>query len=227
MKISRDNKTWLYAIEWEDGRRSVVPSVTTVIDAALGTWREQEIGMIKQAIRSGQEAGGISYLGARLMRTAQAIVNAGDFGRKVHEATELDDAGILDEASLDPRIGACVSAWRAFKADLKLEITESERMVASRLGYAGMVDALAIIKGKLSVIEKKSRAFNPARDPLQTAAYAHAAAENIGEQIHLDRYVVSLNLDGSYSLHKNTDRGDLDIFRCCLAAYSWRKKHGQ
>jgi len=223
VKISRNDRTWEYSVEYEDGRRAVLPSVTTVIDAALGTWRGQEIGLIEEAIHRGQDVGEVIDLGARITRTAQNIINAGDFGRKVHEATELDDSGILDEASLDPRIAACVSAWRAFKSEHAPKIMDSERMVASRLGYAGTVDALAMVKDKLSIIEKKSRAYNPARDQLQTAAYAQAMAENIGGKITLDRYVVSLSLDGKYSLHKNIDRGDLDIFRCCLAVFNWRR----
>lgn len=77
-------------------------------------------------------------------------------GQYVHKACELDDLGTLDESSLDPRLAPYVLAWRNFKRDCRVIVTEIERPVCSPLGYAGTPDRLATVSGALAVLDIKS-----------------------------------------------------------------------
>lgn len=231
MKIERDDKTWLYTVEWDDGRRSQLKSVTNLIDAAFGLYRGFDIDLLEKLLElEGREMHQAALnLAPRAIGLIERVKNAGNFGRHVHELTELDDHGLLNEDALDPNLRGILTAWRGWRTKFGIDVIDGEVKLASRLGYAGTLDRIVTSFGdrsKLILVEIKSRAFNPWRDCLQTAAYKYAWEEMTGQKI-ARRVVVSLNLDGSWKAVENKGRGDMDIFRCALAINQWRENHGQ
>lgn len=227
MRIERDDKTWLYTVEWDDGRRRTCRSATTIIDAAFGTFRGIETEFLETMLENPTEEEAVrAFRNARYI--AERVKKAGEFGSHVHELTELDDHGVLDVENLDPNLRGILDAWRKFREEQGIEIVEAETKVASRLGYAGTLDRIATEQAtgheKLVLLEIKSREHNVWRDCLQTAAYKFAYEEMTGRKI-AKRIVVSLFQDGTYKSTENKGRRDLDIFRSALAINQWRENH--
>ena len=120
-------------------------------------------------------------------------------GEYVHEATALDDAGKLDESSLDPVILPYVQAWRRFRKDsgflpLKIECRVGHPVYR----YAGTLDRIGEMPDDGQwVLDIKTG--SPADwHPLQTALYA-VAAEYMDGDVTLKRAAVYLRDNGSYS----------------------------
>jgi len=222
MKITRDDATWMYSVEWDDGRRQQLASVTTIIDAALGQFQGFTLDQLQDMFRDGERAGQIAATVAAVM---DRVRNAGAFGRAVHSLTELDDQGILDEDSLDPALKLILAAWKKFKVDCNPIMCCAEHSIASKLGYAGTLDRIATMDGKPVLLEIKSRPYKAGRDGLQTIAYQKAYEEMTKTKIS-KRYVIELTLGGDYKLTETKDRQDWDMFRCALAIFNWREKHG-
>jgi hypothetical protein len=92
----------------------------------------------------------------------------------------------------DARLDGHVRCWREWAAAEKPEFVAVERRVASvRFRYAGTLDAIARMRGKLWLIDYKASAT--CRDALQMAAYALAWEEGGGERI---QGLAAVQIDG-------------------------------
>lgn len=152
------------------------------------------------------------------------LERASEFGTHVHLATELDDQGILDEASLDPALAPYLAAWRVFKRESGFTITSTEeRVYHARLGYAGTLDRRATRRYRDALIDIKSGIVPISTGP-QTAAYARAVAD-MGGPRNLLRYCVQLRREGTYRLIPLTDPADWTAFLSCLNVLKWRNRN--
>ena len=142
---------------------------------------------------------------------------AREFGQHVHMACDLDNKGVLDEATLDPALAPYLAGWRKYRADSGLVIVESElRLHDARLGYAGTCDVLGELRGQRCVIDIKS-GLVPKTVGAQTAAYANALKVR-------RRYCVQL-MPNDYRVHALTDPADFYLFLSCLNIAKWREKN--
>lgn len=226
MKITRDDATWLYTVTDDKGRARILSSVTTIIDSALHQFRGFETNqfaeMLQSEINGAREK--VSQITAGVVGLMGKVINAGHFGRAVHQLTELDDRENLDEESLDPALVPILHAWRKFRVDHRPVMIYAEHLVASKLGYAGTLDRVAEINGQRVLLEIKSRPYKQGRDGLQTIAYQKAYEEMTKTKIS-KRYVLELSLAGTYILTINSDRQDWDMFRTALAIHNYRRKY--
>ena len=159
---------------------------------------------------------------------------AAEFGRKVHRIVELACQGRLQESSLKPAhayeadLTPILQAWLRCMAERDVKRPEVEVVVASlKHGYAGRLDLIADVSGVRSVIEIKSRPYNPIREPLQTIAYLEAYNENkpAAERARR-RFFCELRLDGAYDWRVMKGKQDFHYFRCLLAIHHWEGKNG-
>ena len=89
-------------------------------------------------------------------------------GRQVHAACAFIAQGI--DFDCDPRIEGRVAACRAWFKDMRPEVVEVETPVCHPLlRYAGTPDLVAMVQGKLRLVDYKS-SFSPINQ-LQLAAY--------------------------------------------------------
>lgn len=144
-----------------------------------------------------------------------------DLGTFVHEATEYIDMGA--EVPYYPGAEGYVEAYRRFKADFDFMPTEAELQVYHKtLRYAGTIDRVGTINGKLSVIDLKTMvAIDLCAVGPQTAAYTECY---FGIK---KRYCLQLKSDGSYKLIECKCKEDFQAFMSALNIYNWRKKHGK
>jgi hypothetical protein len=229
MKITRDDKTWNYTCTDEAGGVRILPSVTTIIDAALGHFQGFKISDFKGMLEADEpDRSKIERITVGAVAMTSKIKNAGNFGQAVHTLTELEDHGELDEDDLDTALRPILEAWRKFKSDHAPKILMRESKVCHRrLGYAGTIDGIIDMHGSEAVLEIKSRKYLEGRDELQTVAYAKAYEDTLKvTKLKTRRYVIELKLDGTYILTENKSAGDWEMFRCCLAIWYWRVNHG-
>ncbi len=142
-------------------------------------------------------------------------------GRLVHLATQLDDEGDLQEATLDPELLPYVQAWR--NARRGLEMGESFTLIEWRghhaqFGYAGTLDRLY---GSLLIDIKTNDAPDWTR--IQLAAYAALVTD---KPMTLTRLAVELHRDETYRVAEYPARkwqADFNVFLAALTVY--REKH--
>lgn len=146
-------------------------------------------------------------------------------GSKAHKAIHFAMENDLDETTVHPSLIPYVDAARAVVRDLGLSIVAVEKRIYSNaFGYAGTLDFLGGIKGKLWLIDWKTGDPPPAT-ALQLAAYADGHSEETGAHISR-RYAARLKPDGTYNLIPYTDRHDTEKFRAAVTVAAWRKEHG-
>jgi hypothetical protein len=139
-------------------------------------------------------------------------------GQAVHACAALIAQGV--EFEHDPAIDGQVRAVRRFFAEVKPTVIAVERQVYSaRYQYAGTLDLLATIGGKVMVVDYK--ASESAALPYQLAAYS------IAEITDRHGCGVIINEDGSYKMTKVYDlRLYQQGFLALLTAYNIRRGAG-
>jgi len=149
----------------------VVPSVTTVLRDVLGN---QFVGIDPIYMQRGSVAHALYHL----------LATGEDLG-----AYEFDE-----------RLRGNVEGWQSFIRTSGAEILGSEMRVGSKLHkYAGTLDLLCMINGKMTVVDYKSTSTK--RDVLQLAGYVLALEET--EAIKATQAVsVEINGDGGYKMGK-------------------------
>ena len=141
-------------------------------------------------------------------------------GSFAHLATELDDKGELDEATVDPANLGHLEAWRKFKVESGIKILAiEERVYNDMYRYAGTLDRRVMYQGWESVIDIKTGNSYPWH-PIQTAAYAMALGKGVA------RFSVYLSDSGSYKLVEHTDKNDQLVFMAAIRLADWRSENG-
>lgn len=126
--------------------------------------------------------------------------HAAQRGTAVHLATEFYDDDDLDEATIDPEILPYVEAWRTFREESGFAVLQSEvRVYSARHRYAGTVDTIGLLDGRLAMVEKKTTAILHPATAVQVTAYGRAYNEIVGpgERVR-SIHSVHLRRDGTY-----------------------------
>lgn len=187
-----------------------------------------------------------SWEGRRLPSVTQVLRVLDDFGdvpkdvldfaafrgTAVHEATALADRDDLDEESLDPELAGYVAAWRRFREESGFEpLLVEHRVVNLQLGYAGTVDRVGQLGGRMALLDIKSGSRVPRSAGPQLAGYwealtwmvEHGYLERSLRLHYRDRYVVHLRPEGRYSLVPMRDPRDRSIFAAALDIWNWKE----
>jgi hypothetical protein len=127
---------------------------------------------------------------------------AADIGTMVHDYLEKYlNAGIngetLPEMPINPHIRAAIKAFLGWTKENKVKFIAAERKVYSKkYKYAGTLDALGYVNGKLSIIDFKTSSGIYDDMFVQTSAYAKAVEEEDNVKVE-DCYIVRVPKDGS------------------------------
>lgn len=163
---------------------------------------------------------------------ADVLRRKADIGTAVHLATEYDDDGDLDDATLPDEIRGYVDAWRAFRRDTGWVTEQSEQRVYSkRYGYAGTLDCIGhfermkTVRPSVKCVVDKKATFTimPAVGP-QVAAYAEAWNETNTPKVRR-RFAALLRPNGTYLLHECGDATDFSVFLSGLTLSNWLARH--
>lgn len=172
-----------------------------------------------------------------------AMASASRRGTWVHEAIDrFHITGNWDCG--DPNIDSITYPYRAgyleFLSDTGAEPLEGEKVVSHRLyGYAGRLDKIYRIRGRLTVLDFKVTAAMPKTVWVQLAAYMEAFNDEIkgfralepvrGQSYSLatERAALRLRPNEKYQLRRPPEPfpEDLRVFLACLQLHSWKEKN--
>ena len=211
------------------GKKYHVPSVTSVLGVlakpALIPWAvNQAIDLIRPSITPGVEHAE-SYL-EQVYESAKKEASrlkraAGDVGTEAHTVLErYPDIPTLP----DGPVGRCVAGGVAWLESAKPEWKIKEQPIYSRrYRFSGRLDGLAVIAGRLSLVDWKSSKGIYPEYRLQTAAYNAAWEEEHPEDRIEQRVLIHLGKeDGSFTPYiypRDTLRKDFYAFLCALGLY--------
>lgn len=184
-----------------------VTSITGILDKpALLYWvNNTDCEYLEKALKPGTVIDEISK---------SALINGmkGLFRKKSQEAADIGtmfhkwleqylNAGIngdpLPEMPVNPHMRAAIEAFLDWTRANKVKFIASERKIYSKkYKYAGTLDAIGYVNGKLSIIDFKTSSGIYDDMFVQVAAYANAVEEEDGVKIE-DCYIVRVPKDGS------------------------------
>ena len=150
---------------------------------------------------------------------AKLMDRASKFGTAVHKATELYDLGRLDYDSLDAALMPYLEAWIKFLNDTGFKIECIEEKIYSQFGYAGTLDRIGYLNGKLTLLDIKTTTSIMKTNALQLAAYKNAWQEMHDKTI--DQIVCVQLKPLKYSMKKYNDPNDFMMFLQFLNVYKW------
>lgn len=143
-----------------------------------------------------------------------------DLGQRVHLACQLDDEHDLDEDSVETDVAPYLSAWRRFLRETGARVLENEQRVFHRaLRYAGTLDNILQLNGKIWLADKKTSIAAPMSVGPQTAAYVAA----FGMKTVTHRASVQLRPDGTYQFVPLTGQDDYAVFLSCLTIHKFKE----
>lgn len=173
--------------------------------------------------------------------------DAADKGHLIHKWIEEHIKGLKPEMPQDEQVQKGVISFLEWKKEHNVEFLESEKFVYSRLHkYAGIIDIIAKVDGKLYLIDIKTGNNIYSEMFLQTAAYIKADMEERGtkyegriilrisketEEEHNARmagksYEKEYKVFEAVYLDKNgsTVYRDFEAFLACLKLYRWKQE---
>lgn len=142
-----------------------------------------------------------------------------DFGTRVHEYSVLSDNGMIDDVPEEYK--GCCAAWLKFITDYKVSIIETEVQLYSTVHeYAGTIDRVAKIDGRLAVVDLKTG--DPGRVAgLQLAAYAQLWFEESGSMARRLMAVQVLS-NGTYKVSEYDPVLHSRVWLAAMTLHAWR-----
>jgi len=175
------------------------------IESALGSRESLSRGELEDTINALDTCVGNDLVGWSNLRGVAAkardanLGNAADLGTVVHNWLEeyvnhkyLNKAEMPAEPS-DPVVQRAIKKWLAWEAKQDIEwLMTEERLYSHTWHYAGTMDAVAVVNGKLTLIDYKTSKKVYPEHRLQTAAYSMAIKEEYNEDIE-QRIIIRLS----------------------------------
>jgi hypothetical protein len=220
------------------------PSVTTitkvVANLSLDRWKQNQ--MLKACVANpiGEGEAVSEYEGKMLQLAQKKMVDARAFGSLFHAAIdELNVTGYLD-SSYD-EVKPFVKYYIEWTRDHKVSFVGTEFVcVNEKLGYAGQVDGLAIVDGKLTLLDyktqdvKKTNAKGELKPNFydswgwQLAAYKNASWDNKPPRIQQVMSVVLCSQSPCYPITKVWTRSEManawKVFKASCAIWQLTNK---
>ena len=132
--------------------------------------------------------------------TPDVLENASQRGTAIHAMVDLYINKKLDLSALDARLYGRLAAWIEFTNLYLPNIIGCEKLVYSaKHGFAGTLDIVCLLEGKLSLIDIKSSKAAASTANLQLAGYQIAYEEMVGVKVSR-RMAVILKDDGKFEV---------------------------
>ena len=140
------------------------------------------------------------------------LENAKQRGTAIHAMVDLYINKKLDLSALDARLYGRLAAWIEFTNLYKPKIVGCEKVVHSaKHGFAGTLDIVCLLEGKLSLIDIKSSKAAASTAGLQLAGYQIAYEEMAGVKVSR-RLAVILKDDGKFEVLEYKSKLDKKAF---------------
>ena len=155
------------------------------------------------------------------------LERAKQFGLAVHKGCELHDLKTLDRDSLCDPLVPYIAQWQRFITNFKVQILDIEkRFWSTKYRFGGCLDRVAIINGKLTLVDiKTTTSINPTT-AIQVAGYSllYNEGRKFRDKIK-SRWCVHLK-EKTYELQEYKDVRDEQIFMACLTVANYKTGRG-
>ncbi len=155
------------------------------------------------------------------------LADLAERGTYVHEATELLDRGELDDDSIAADAAPYLAGYRSFLRDVTPDyILIEERLASIKHRYAGTIDRLAKIGGRLRVLDIKT-GTGAEWHKIQLAAYAVLLREAGHKPMHGTN--LYLHAAGTYTImtYRLVDlKAEESCFLSALNVWKWKMQKG-
>jgi hypothetical protein len=208
-----------------------VTSIVGVLDKpALIYWAVgKAIDFLKQVLTPGlviDEVNLPAMLEGAKTAHRKHLKDASDIGTAVHDYLERYLTAGINKEKLPPmpvnqNIKAGIKAVLEWAKENNVRFLASERKIYSKkYGYAGTLDALAEVNGKLAIVDFKTSNGIYEDYFLQTAAYARAVEEEDGKKIE-ECWILRIPKDGSEFATAKDEMVEMNFrsFLGCLENY--------
>lgn len=156
---------------------------------------------------------------------------AADIGKQVHKLTEHAIRTMLGQPTEPPIVTEeahfVFAGWEGWaKGEGFKPLAAEARVYHREADYCGTVDCLALLRGKLGVVDWKPTSTLYAERRLQLAAYVAALGSMGWPANDMERYIVALPRDGGAVSMCPVDSDynqDIAAFYSCLGLYRWQK----
>lgn len=216
----------------------VLPSSTTILSLlskpALMYWAVKQtvayLGARLEDIRAGDieltEENATKILADAKKYHEQLRDEAMDIGSQVHYLIEQYLLGNPYEDLINEKTKLPFEAFLQWQKVRNFELVKAEHAVWSKKGYAGTLDCVAYLDGKLYVIDFKTSSAIYPEYLLQVASYWKAYEENSGQKI---KGIGILRLDKATGMPEWVEFSKKDANRAfkmfmCLVKFWWLKK---
>lgn len=223
--MDKQKRNGLYYIQ-RDGKEHILPSVTAIMGDAMP--KPQLIyWAAKLSARAALQDPTITEEQASSSVTIAKSEGA-KRGSLVHSLVEaVDNGGVTDINSLPPHIRPYALAHAKFVEDFKPKLIHNEQVVANFTHkYAGRLDRIYEIKGKIVIADFKTSGAYYQEMGLQLSAYKNAEFMVNGDMKPMPKVdqtlVVLLGDDGTYTV-KETDE-PLEVFLALRKIWLWLNK---
>ena len=148
-----------------------------------------------------------------------------EMGRAVHMATQFDDEGVLDPATVTDDVFGYLEAWRVFRRDTGFESDRIEEPnVNVALAFGAVLDREGCWhRGKRRVLVELKKYSPPYFTGLQLALQDLTLP---AVTLPRDRIAVQLNADAPYAIHEYNDRNERNLALALVSLY-WFKRNGR
>lgn len=157
------------------------------------------------------------------------LAYASERGKAVHYGTELYDTDDLDWNSLSDELAPYIEAWADFRATTGFKPQRIESKVFHNgLFYAGTLDRSGEFEGEMTILDIKTTKTMYPTVGMQLAAYAealHATEPQIPK--HTGRVAIQLKEDGTWDMHRYTDKSDWPTFVALRTVVRWADMNKQ
>ena len=188
-----------------DGNLMEVPSVTTIM---------KDVGYYPWVFSNKKDEEKIEF-------PEEGKLTPAARGTRIHKITEDIDRGI-EVDPIEPELLPFIDAYRKFKSDNTITITEIEEIVFNdEYWFAGALDRVMQINGVPAIVDIKTGAKMKTTG-VQLAAYQYAW-ENMGGQKDMARFALHLNDSGKYKLVPYRSAEDLPDFFAAIRVFNFKR----
>jgi len=199
---------------------TIVPSVTTIINESLGWNKNALVAWARREALAGNDPNKLRDKAADIGTLAHYLIES-------HLKGIEPDVSEYAPADLE-KARNCFNAYLKWESNHVQDVLHTEiSLVSQRYGYGGTIDLIAVIDGKLSLVDfKSSNAVYP-EHKIQVVAYAELYKERFGSYPKLI-HLLQLNKDGSgFEHHCLGSMREMIIywliFEKCLGIYKLKR----
>ncbi len=206
-----------------DPKGNLLPGVTTITGVVDKSGPLMGWAIKMMAIYLNLELGKGNKINSGIIEKAKREyrrikTEAADIGTEIHKWVEQWIKGEKPEMPEDERVVNGITAFLKFQKEHKIKWLETERIIYSKKKkYAGILDAIGIMDGKLTLIDFKSSSGIYDEMRFQVAGYKLAYEEETGKKIDQSIIVKFGKETGDFEVKILDDsKKDEKAFLACL-----------